>query len=94
MPDPKELKVGGKVKFFSLPEEWQEDGFYVHEESVDFMKAMIRRKGPSRICQVDQYGYPWIEARIRENGKLVCHSWAIMEHSGWRRVKMRMRHGG
>ena len=86
MPDPKSLKTGDFVRFIALPDEWSRPGFTVHRESVAFMKSMIRRTWPSRIVGIDEYGVPWIHARVRVRGKLHFHGWGIMESTGWRRV--------
>lgn len=89
MPDPRFLKVGDRIRLTSMPDEWSVEGYTVMPESVSFMKAMIRRTWPSRIVEIDEYGSPWIHARVRFRGKLRFHSWAIMESTGWRRVKRR-----
>ena len=44
---------------------------------------------PSRVYEIDEYGQPWIRAKIRERGKLREHFWAIFESTGWRRVSRR-----
>ena len=89
MPDPLSLKVNDLVRFTSLPSEWSEPEYRISQMSVRFMKKLIRRTWPSRICRIDESGYPWIEARILERGKLVYHSWMITESTGWRLVVRR-----
>lgn len=89
MPDPRTLKVDDLIRFVSLPDEWDQPGYTVHRDSIRFMKAMIARSWPSRISEIDEAGYPWIDARIRWRGRWAYHRWNIMEHSGWRRVKRR-----
>ncbi len=90
MPDPKTLQVGDRVRFVSIPTEWSQPGFTVHAFDRSFMKKMIQRTWPSRVYEIDEYGQPWISARIRENGKLCHHIWAIFESTGWRRVNRRV----
>jgi hypothetical protein len=90
MPEPGSLKVGDLVRFVALPDEWSQGGFSpVPPESLAFMKRLIRRTWPSRVYEIDEYGRPWIRARIRERGKMREHIWAIMESTGWRRVNRR-----
>lgn len=89
MPDPKCLKRGDLVRFVSLPEEWSEKKFSISAESISFMKKMIKRSWPSRVCEIDEFGNPWISARIRERGRCRHHTWAIMESTGWRCVERR-----
>ena len=86
MSDPKKLKVGDRVKFVALPHEWSASGYTVHEESVAFMKALIARKRPSRVHRIDEDGYPWIEARMKDGDRIAYHEWGIHENTGWLRV--------
>lgn len=87
MPDSKTLKVGDFVRFIALPDEWSRPGYTTPRDSLAFMKVMITRNWPSRIARIDEYGYPWIEARIARRGKWHYHTWAILESTGWRLVK-------
>ncbi len=87
MPDPKQLKVGDRVRFVSLPEEWNQVGFCLHGVSLAFMKRMIQRRFPSRVVEIDEMGYPWIRAQIVVRGKTHYHKWLIMEATGWRQVQ-------
>ena len=89
MPDPKSLKVGDLVLFTALPDEWLRSGYTVLRESKLFMKAMIHRTWPSRVVEIDEYGRPWIHARLHVAGKYQVHSWGIMESTGWRLVNRR-----
>jgi len=90
MPDPKKLKVGDLVRFVSLPEEWKNPEYVVQEESIEFMKIMVSRKWPSRVHEVDEWGFPWIAARVKEKGRIVRHTWGILEKTGWRLVRRRV----
>ena len=90
MPDPRKLKVGDRIKFVSLPDEWTAPGCVVSKKSIAFMKAMIARKWPSRICKITEDGYPWIEARMKEGDCTVYHGWRIYEKTGWRLVRKRL----
>ena len=89
MPDPKTLKVGDLIRFTELPAEWSQKGFTIHSDTIRFMKKMIRRTWPSRVCMIDEYGQPWIEAVTIERGKRHYHSYGIFETTGWRRVQSR-----
>jgi hypothetical protein len=93
MPDPKRLKVGDLVRFVRLPDEWSQKGFTVSHDDVAFMKKMIKRSWPSRVFMIDEYGRPWISARIHGRGKYQYHSWMIAESTGWRQVKVRRKRG-
>lgn len=93
MPDPKCLRVGDLVRFVKLPDEWAQPGHSVSRSSVLFMKRLIRRSWPSRVHKIDEYGQPWIQARMHEKGRYHYHSWAIVEASGWRLVRRLRRRG-
>jgi hypothetical protein len=90
MPDPTKLKVGDKVKFVAVPDEWNAPGRHVHPDSVAFMKAMIGRTWPSRVWRIHEDGYPWIQARMRDGDRIVHHEWGIYESTGWRLVRKRL----
>src|SRR5688572_10108266 len=76
MPDPSKLKVGDRVRFISLPEEWSRPGYRTPRESAGFMKTMIRRGYSSRIFKIE-HGGPWIAARLRRRGRWEHHTWGI-----------------
>jgi hypothetical protein len=94
MPNPKMLRVGDRVRFITLPDEWLDPVFKVPPDSVDFMKVMISRSWPSRVYKVDEFGIPWIAARIRRNGRVEHHTWGICEESGWRTVRSESKYPG
>ncbi len=83
MPDPQSLQVGDLVRFIGIPEEWSQSGYRIQRSSILFMKNLIRRTWPSRVSRIDDTGFPWIEARIRNRGRIEYHSWMITEPTGW-----------
>lgn len=89
MPDPKQLKVGDRVRFVSLPDEWEDPESTILPDSIEFMNVMIARLWPSRVYEVDECGTPWIAAQIRQGDQIEHHRWGITEESGWRLVKPR-----
>lgn len=89
MPDPKSLKVVDLIRFVALPKEWSHPGYTIQRDSIAFMKVMIKRTWPSRVFEIDDYGCPWVYARIYQRGKMYHHYWAITEATGWRRIKPR-----
>ncbi len=91
MPDRKALKVGDRVRFVALPDEWRRPGFTVGRGDRDFMRAMIRRSFSSRIYEIDEYGTPWIAARIWHRERWEYHWWGLFESTGWRKVERRSR---
>lgn len=93
MPDPHDLKIGDRVKFISLPEEWKEPSYGIHRESRAFMKQLLKRKTPVRVAMIDEFGTPWIFASTIERGRRHYHSWAITEQTGWRMIVPRKGNG-
>lgn len=78
--------IGDLVRFVAIPEEWCRPNNTVHKECADFMKSKIRRTWLSRINKIDESGFPWIRAMIKQRGKWRYHSWMIVESTGWRLV--------
>ncbi len=89
MPDPKALKVGDKVRFTSIPEEWNRLRITLHRDDLAFMKYVIARGRPSRVYEVDENGIPWVAMRIQGPKGLEFHTWGIFEKTGWRKVSPR-----
>jgi hypothetical protein len=86
MPDPTQLKIGDRIRFISLPDEWSDPQRSLHRDSLVFMKRMIKRRYSSRVFKIDHCGYPWIKAKLRERSTVVHHYWCISESTGWRKV--------
>jgi hypothetical protein len=92
MPDPRELKIGDRIRFLSLPDEWNDPKCCVFEESVAFMRTLISRRRACRVAEIHADGYPWINARVRSIDEVLeYHSWGIYEASGWRLVRKRFK---
>lgn len=89
MSDPRKLKPGDRVRFIVIPDERSQPNVTVPEESREFMEKMIKRRFSSRVNRIDEYGHPWIEARIKVGERIEWHRWAITETTGWRKVKKR-----
>ena len=90
MPDPRQLQVGDRLRFTSLPEEWSDPDFTVHSDDLAFMHYLVSRRRPCRVARVDEFGTPWIDARIRlADDTLEHHSWGVFETTGWRKVQRR-----
>ena len=53
------------------------------------MKAVIARGFPLRIYEIDEYGQPWVEIRLKCPEGYEQHTWCVMEKTGWRKVMTR-----
>jgi hypothetical protein len=60
MPSPDTLKVGDRVRFIALPDEWNEPSYGIHPDSISFMKRMLKRATPVRVTMIDEFGTPWL----------------------------------
>ncbi len=86
MPNPKDLKLGDKVRFISRPDEWAQPGYRIDSDDIVFMDRLIARGYPARICRIDEYGNPWIRVRLKSDSGYEHHTWSITESSGWMKV--------
>ncbi len=90
MPNPKKLQIGDRIRFVTLPDEWDDPKFHVHDDTIELVTALVERGRSSRVCEIADDGYPWIKARLRQgDGTIVYHSLGIYEATGWVRVARR-----
>ena len=89
--DPRALAVGDRIRFVSLPAEWRAPGFQIDAASRTLMRTLITRRRSSRVARIDDAsGYPWINARTRQqDGSVVHHEWLVTESTGWVAVRRR-----
>ena len=83
MPNPKNLRVGDRIKYVCRPREWSNINFRVCEDDKIFLDELIKRGYWQRVYEIDEYGYPWIYIRLSIKNKVEIHTWAIFEESGW-----------
>ncbi|NLS92407.1 MAG: hypothetical protein GXX96_09610 [Planctomycetaceae bacterium] len=86
MPDPKDLKLGDKVRFISRPDEWSQPDYCIDSDDIVFMDRLIVRGYPARVCRIDEHGNPWIQVRLKSDFEYEHDTWSIMESSGWIKV--------
>ena len=89
MPDPNTLRVGDRIVFTGLPEEWADPRCFVPPESLTFMRRLIRRGRAARVYKVDPESGAWIRAILRLRGVRRYHAWLVSESTGWRLVSRR-----
>jgi hypothetical protein len=77
------LRIGDRIQFVKIPNEWSKPGFKIQKSDIQFMELLIKRKRKFAIKNIDEYGTSWISFRIQINGKLEEHSWGIIEKTGW-----------
>jgi len=79
------LEIGDEIKILSIP------GNVVHRDTRRAYRYLVKRKRPVKIYEIDEYGHPWYEFRMRNpRGKLETHFMNIMEgDDNWRKIKKR-----
>jgi hypothetical protein len=88
-----ELSVGDRIRIVRLHSEWTKANYYVPPRTRRLYERLIARRRSVRVCQVDEWGLPWIHFKFREgNGAWVQHYLAVNDDS-WVRVKRRIRAG-
>ena len=86
----RELRAGDRIRFVALPSEWDRPGFYVHSDTRRLVRRLIERGRSLRVCQVDEWGVPWVACRFcRPAGNWEYHDLGIFEETGWVRVRPR-----
>ena len=83
MPDPKSLKIGDKIKFISVPSEWNNPDFMLYPESKEFMDDLINQNAIVVINRIDEYQNAWFDVVIVSGKSKGENSWAVFESSGW-----------
>ena len=85
----RELVVGDRIRLVADPPEWQHPSHYVPLCTRKLWRRLVARRRSLRVCEVDQWGTPWVRCRMRgRDGRWEHHSLAIVE-GGWVRVKRR-----
>jgi hypothetical protein len=85
----RELSVGDRVRIVRMPDEFSQEGYFVHEEERLAYEFLIRERRVLKVKRIDEWGHPWVEFRCRSaDGVMVYHELAL-NHSGLRRVQNR-----
>ena len=84
-----ELRVGDRIRLVAEPPEWQRLGYHLPPCTRRLWLLLIARRRSLRVCEVDEWGSPWVRCRVRKpGGGWEDHYLAIVE-GGWVRVKPR-----
>lgn len=85
----RQLRIGDQIRIVRMPSDFSKPGYYVHRETRRLYKRLIERRRPVRVCEIDEWGTPWISCRFRmKNGRWEHHFLAVDDDS-WERVKHR-----
>jgi hypothetical protein len=83
------LRVGDRIRLIAEPPEWRQPGYHAPPDTRRLVRRLIARGRPLRICEVDEWGVPWVRCRVRRRtGSWEQHFVAITE-GGWVRVRKR-----
>jgi hypothetical protein len=87
--DWRDLRVGERIRIVQMPLGAVTPGCTFFPETRRLYKRLIARGRSLRVFQIDEYGLPWIQCRIRlRNGKWE-HHWLAVNDNSWVRVKHR-----
>lgn len=82
------LRVGDRVRLVEMPAKYRL-GYNIHPETWRLYKRLLARGRSMRICEIDDWGMPWIRCRFRrKNGRWVHHGLGLDE-MGWVLVEQR-----
>jgi hypothetical protein len=86
--DPRELRVGDRIRIVGIPGEGM-PGYFLHRDTRRVYKLLIARRRSVRIYEIDGYGYPWYQCRFRtRNGQWEYHSLMVAQYdNNWIKVK-------
>ena len=81
------LKVGDHVRLVHFPTEYLRPGA-LFPETRRFYKYLLERKRPVKVCEIDDWGLPWIACQCRDGKGRMEHHWLLIgTESGWVKVK-------
>lgn len=86
-----ELRVGDRVRLVADPPEWQLPGYRLPAETRDLWRLLMARRWPLRVFEVDDWGTPWVQCRVRRPGGEWEHHALALCHGGWVLVQRRRR---
>jgi hypothetical protein len=88
--DRTQLKIGDRIRVFSVPTLDQQqrereirDGADCPGYTANTIERIILEHPYVTITKIDDYGTPWFEVTLRENGQKVYHSIAILDDDSW-----------
>ncbi len=85
----RDLRIGDRVRIVRFPAEWNQPGYYLHPATRRLYKQLIERRRAVRVCQIDDWGLPYIRCQFRRrNGKWEYH-WLSINDDSWVRVQRR-----
>jgi hypothetical protein len=84
-----ELRVGDRIRLVAEPPEWQRPGYHLPPCTRRLWLRLIARRRPLRVCEVDEWGVPWVQCRFRLPGGGWEHQHLAIFEGGWVRVKSR-----
>jgi len=81
----KNLKIGKKIKFISIPSEDLKEFQETNDDfTVRIFQKLIDNAHTITISEIDEYGYPWFDYNFtNESGEKEHHSLAVMNDEGW-----------
>lgn len=83
----RDLRTGDQIRFIAMPTGLSSDN--CHAETLEAYSALIARRRPVGVHELDELNMPWIHFRTRRtDGSLEDH-YLLINHDGWVRVQSR-----
>jgi hypothetical protein len=79
------------VRIVRMPSGIGSPGYAFPEETRRVYRLLIERGRAQRICEVDEWGVPWIECRFPRHDPPGSGHFLALNDDGWVRVKSRLR---
>ena len=83
------LRIGDRIRLVHMPTDFSRPGYSVHRDTRRVYQRIIDRQRSVRICQLDEFGMPWIHCRFRRKDGRIEYHWLLINHDGWVRVRKR-----
>ncbi len=85
-----DLKVGDQVRILGVPNQ-DVPNYTIFPETVAAFEALVARRRPVRISEIDEDGTPWYNFRLKAaDGTWEYHFMSVAEDdNNWRVVKKR-----
>jgi hypothetical protein len=58
-------------------------GYNIHRETWQLYKRLLARGRPMRICEIDDWGLPYVCCRFRRKNGRWEHHWLGLDEMGW-----------
>ncbi len=83
----RDLRVGDRIRPVGDPPEWQQPGYHLPTGTRDLWRLLVGRRRAMRVYNVDEWGAPWVQCRVRLPGGGWRQHFLAITQGGWVRVR-------